>query len=274
MSSGRAPERSCARHSANLEPSLRSDWRVLDGTPATALEQFSHDVDLLVCGSRGYGPIGSVLLGGVSRRLVHHAACPGDRHRARNRAGARGLAEPAHEGRACLSAAPPEGCPPAAARMSSSRAAAWRRSRRCSPCAISSANRWRSRCSRPSPASSTVPRRSPSRSASAAPPRWTSRRWRATRTRSCVAERCIPFFPHAGPSCSAAAGELSYDILVVAVGAGPAPPCRAPSASRDPRQTSEVAAILDRIERGELRAARLRRPGRRRHGRCRSTSSP
>ena len=59
-----------------LGPSPRSDWRVLDGTPATALEQFSHDVDLLVCGSRGYGPIGSVLLGGVSRRLVHHAACP------------------------------------------------------------------------------------------------------------------------------------------------------------------------------------------------------
>jgi nucleotide-binding universal stress UspA family protein len=41
-----------------------------------ALEQFSHDVDLLVCGSRGYGPIGSVLLGGVSRRLLHRAACP------------------------------------------------------------------------------------------------------------------------------------------------------------------------------------------------------
>ena len=41
-----------------------------------ALEQFSNDVDLLVCGSRGYGPLGSVLLGGVSRRLVHRAACP------------------------------------------------------------------------------------------------------------------------------------------------------------------------------------------------------
>ena len=29
-----------------------------------------------MCGSRGYGPLGSVLLGGVSRRLVHRAACP------------------------------------------------------------------------------------------------------------------------------------------------------------------------------------------------------
>ena len=41
-----------------------------------ALEQLSHDVDLLVCGSRGYGPLGSVLLGSVSRRLIHRAACP------------------------------------------------------------------------------------------------------------------------------------------------------------------------------------------------------
>ena len=45
-------------------------------SPVTALEQLSHDVDLLVCGSRGYGPLGSVLLGGVSRRLIHRAACP------------------------------------------------------------------------------------------------------------------------------------------------------------------------------------------------------
>jgi nucleotide-binding universal stress UspA family protein len=49
---------------------------VLVNSPVEALEQFSHDVDLLVCGSRGYGPLGSVLLGGVSRRLIHRAACP------------------------------------------------------------------------------------------------------------------------------------------------------------------------------------------------------
>jgi nucleotide-binding universal stress UspA family protein len=49
---------------------------VLVDPPVIALEQFSKDVDLLVCGSRGYGPLGSVLLGGVSRRLVHRAACP------------------------------------------------------------------------------------------------------------------------------------------------------------------------------------------------------
>jgi nucleotide-binding universal stress UspA family protein len=59
-----------------LAPAAPSDYRVLVNSPVTALEQFSNDVDLLVCGSRGYGPLGSVLLSGVSRRLIHGAACP------------------------------------------------------------------------------------------------------------------------------------------------------------------------------------------------------
>jgi nucleotide-binding universal stress UspA family protein len=54
----------------------RSHVDVLVDPPVVALEGFSTDVDLLVCGSRGYGPLGSVLLGGVSHRLVHRAACP------------------------------------------------------------------------------------------------------------------------------------------------------------------------------------------------------
>jgi nucleotide-binding universal stress UspA family protein len=59
-----------------LHPAVRSHLEVLVNSPVIALEQFSNDVDLLVCGSRGYGPLGSVLLGGVSHRLVHRAACP------------------------------------------------------------------------------------------------------------------------------------------------------------------------------------------------------
>jgi nucleotide-binding universal stress UspA family protein len=35
-----------------------------------------RDADLLVCGSRGYGPVRRILLGGVSSRLVHRAALP------------------------------------------------------------------------------------------------------------------------------------------------------------------------------------------------------
>ena len=34
------------------------------------------DVDVLVCGSRGYGPVRRVLLGGVAARLIRRAAAP------------------------------------------------------------------------------------------------------------------------------------------------------------------------------------------------------
>ena len=49
---------------------------LLHGHPHEALAAASADLDLLVCGSRGYGPVRTVLLGGVSHALVRHAACP------------------------------------------------------------------------------------------------------------------------------------------------------------------------------------------------------
>lgn len=49
---------------------------VLGPAGATIAEATRDDIDLLVTGSRGYGPIRSVLLGGTSRHLVDHAACP------------------------------------------------------------------------------------------------------------------------------------------------------------------------------------------------------
>jgi nucleotide-binding universal stress UspA family protein len=36
----------------------------------------SENLDLLVCGSRGYGQVRAVLLGGVSRRVITEAHCP------------------------------------------------------------------------------------------------------------------------------------------------------------------------------------------------------
>lgn len=48
----------------------------LDGDPATALAAASADLDLLITGSRSYGPLGAVLLGAVTRRLVRAAQCP------------------------------------------------------------------------------------------------------------------------------------------------------------------------------------------------------
>lgn len=46
------------------------------GGPREELSRFSSQVDLLVVGSRGYGPMGRMLHGSVSRYLVRHAACP------------------------------------------------------------------------------------------------------------------------------------------------------------------------------------------------------
>ena len=44
--------------------------------PADVLVRVSENLDLIVCGSRGYGPLRAVLLGGVSRRLAAEARCP------------------------------------------------------------------------------------------------------------------------------------------------------------------------------------------------------
>jgi len=69
------------------EDALHSAIAALDGDvtvetdafvedPADVLVRVSEHLDLLVCGSRGYGPLRAVLLGGVSRRLAAEAHCP------------------------------------------------------------------------------------------------------------------------------------------------------------------------------------------------------
>ena len=46
------------------------------GEPDQSLIDLSRHLDLLVMGSRGYGPARAVLLGGVSRRVAAESACP------------------------------------------------------------------------------------------------------------------------------------------------------------------------------------------------------
>jgi nucleotide-binding universal stress UspA family protein len=48
----------------------------VEDDPAQTLVRVSEHLDLLVCGSRGYGPLRAVLLGGVSRRVAVEAHCP------------------------------------------------------------------------------------------------------------------------------------------------------------------------------------------------------
>jgi nucleotide-binding universal stress UspA family protein len=47
-----------------------------DGDAAEVLERASNDVDLLVLGSRGYGPLRATVLGSVSQQVLRNAACP------------------------------------------------------------------------------------------------------------------------------------------------------------------------------------------------------
>jgi nucleotide-binding universal stress UspA family protein len=62
---------------AELLAALDTRVSVYAGPPSVILEQAARDgVDLLVAGSRGYGPVRSVLMGSVSRHLVDHAPCP------------------------------------------------------------------------------------------------------------------------------------------------------------------------------------------------------
>jgi nucleotide-binding universal stress UspA family protein len=44
--------------------------------PADYLVEESAELDVLVCGARGYGPAPATMLGGVTRRVTRRAACP------------------------------------------------------------------------------------------------------------------------------------------------------------------------------------------------------
>jgi nucleotide-binding universal stress UspA family protein len=46
------------------------------GGPREELARLSHDVDLLIVGSRGYGPLKRLIHGSVSSYLLRHVACP------------------------------------------------------------------------------------------------------------------------------------------------------------------------------------------------------
>jgi nucleotide-binding universal stress UspA family protein len=67
---------------ANLEhavaalPNELVESEILEGDPGQRLVESSAGLALLVLGSRGYGPMRSVLLGSVSADVARNAACP------------------------------------------------------------------------------------------------------------------------------------------------------------------------------------------------------
>lgn len=61
--------------SAELSDDMQVEVSLLEGDPAQTLSKQSEQLDLLVLGSRGYGPLRSVLLGSVSAQVIREAAC-------------------------------------------------------------------------------------------------------------------------------------------------------------------------------------------------------
>jgi nucleotide-binding universal stress UspA family protein len=69
-------ERALHERVERLDARLRVDGTVYAGRTVDVLCGLSKTVDVMVLGSRGYGPLKSVLLGGVSGRVICSAACP------------------------------------------------------------------------------------------------------------------------------------------------------------------------------------------------------
>jgi nucleotide-binding universal stress UspA family protein len=59
-----------------LPKSIDTERAVLDGTASGSLAEAAKETDVLVVGSRGYGPMHHVLLGSVSAKLMRTAPCP------------------------------------------------------------------------------------------------------------------------------------------------------------------------------------------------------
>ena len=72
----RRAEIELARAVESVSERLESEPRLVRGYPQVVLANEAQDVDLLVTGSRGYGPFRRVLLGSVSTALMRSAPCP------------------------------------------------------------------------------------------------------------------------------------------------------------------------------------------------------
>lgn len=68
--------RALADRVALLPAELRAEAVFADGEAVPGILELSGSVDLLVMGSRGYGPLRAVVVGGVAGAVIRGAACP------------------------------------------------------------------------------------------------------------------------------------------------------------------------------------------------------
>jgi nucleotide-binding universal stress UspA family protein len=59
-----------------VSPDRSAGGEILSGDPSDALAAASADLGLLVCGSRGYGRMRTLVVGGTSHAVVRKAVCP------------------------------------------------------------------------------------------------------------------------------------------------------------------------------------------------------
>jgi nucleotide-binding universal stress UspA family protein len=65
-----------AHHCEALGNEVVVEHRLLHGDPASELTRETHQLGMLVCGSRGVGPLRRVMLGSVSAAVMRSASCP------------------------------------------------------------------------------------------------------------------------------------------------------------------------------------------------------
>ncbi|HWI71144.1 MAG TPA: universal stress protein, partial [Baekduia sp.] len=59
-----------------LDTDVSIDAEAVAGGTTDRLDELAGDVDLLVCGSRGWGSVMRVVMGSTAHHLIHHASCP------------------------------------------------------------------------------------------------------------------------------------------------------------------------------------------------------
>lgn len=69
-------ERLLASALGQIPAALESSGRVESGDAAAKLAEASAEFDLMVVGSRAYGPVRTTLLGSTTRKLIRNCACP------------------------------------------------------------------------------------------------------------------------------------------------------------------------------------------------------
>lgn len=69
-------EATLQRATAELGQEVPVEHHTISGEPASVLIDRSSEVDILILGSRAYGPVRHVLMGSVSARVMREAHCP------------------------------------------------------------------------------------------------------------------------------------------------------------------------------------------------------